>query len=125
MFGFAVMATLMAMAFAGAGSAMAESTALCEVDPGTGPHEVCPVGQLATHEHSTGKITVLNSVLNVTCSFLFLGDPLSELAAPLVVHGNFSYSGCTGKCTVTEENAPAELRHLKSALLSLIANTVA
>ncbi len=113
MFSLAAMAALMAMAFAGTGSAMAESTALCEVDPGPGQHEVCPAGQLSTHEHMTGKITVLNSVLNVTCSFLFLGDALSALAAPLVVHGNFTYSGCNGKCTVTEENAPAELQHLK------------
>ncbi len=51
MFGLAVLAALMAMAFVGTGSAMAESTSLCTEDPGEG--KACPEGKSLTHLHET------------------------------------------------------------------------
>jgi GDSL-like Lipase/Acylhydrolase family len=116
MLGFAALATLMAMAFVGAGSAMAESTALCNEDPGTGAYEECPSGHSVTHVHETtlsgAKAKLLSSFINVACDILFLGEA-EELGAPQVIEGNFTYTNCDNSCTVTEENAPAEIQVLK------------
>jgi len=89
-------AVLMAMAFAGASAAMAESTTLCTAD-GSG----CGV----THIHETtlsgAKAKILAGLITVSCDVLFLGDALSGLANPLLIHGNFTYTNC-GSCTATE-----------------------
>ncbi len=121
MFGLAVMASLMAMAFVGAGSAMAtDPTALCNVMPGTGNHEVCPSGHLVTHVHEetlSGTLaTLLSSIFDVHCDVLFLGDTLGNLSSPpnpLIIHGTFTYFNCDNNCVVTEENGPAEIKVLK------------
>ncbi len=117
MFGLAVMAALMAMAFAGAGSAMAESTALCNTMPGAGAHEKCAAGHLVTHVHeetlSGNLATLLSSIFDVHCDVLFLGDTLGNLGNPLVIHGTFTNFNCDNNCTVTEENGPAEIKILK------------
>jgi hypothetical protein len=115
-FGFGVVVALMAMAFAGASSAMAESTALCDTDPGTGSTAVCPSGHLITHVHLVtlaGVKAKLLSNLTIECEILFLGDTLSSLANPLVIHGNFTFTNCSGGCIVTETSADSLLSVLK------------
>ena len=117
MLGLAALAALMAMAFVGASSAMAETTSLCSVDPGTGEHEVCPEGQLMKniHETSVGRIFFLNSVLNVECEMLFGGEVITAglLGRPLEIKGNFKYSNCTSTCEVTESTISALLKLLR------------
>jgi hypothetical protein len=113
--GLAVTAALMAMAFVGAGSAMAESTALCSSDPGTGATAVCPSGNLLTHVHEetlSGAKAKLLSSITVECSVLLLGDTLSSLANPLVIHAHLTYNEC-GSCAVEETSADALVTVLK------------
>jgi hypothetical protein len=111
MFGLAAVATLMAMAFVGVSSAMAEHTALCA------DHEaLCAEPIEHVHEKSAGNMTLLTSSLNVVCeNVLFLGDTLVALANPLVIHGAFTYPEfeCSNNCIVEEENGPAELKILR------------
>jgi len=103
---------LLAMAFAYASSAMAESTALCAAD-----EETCAEENIVTHVHEAtlekAPAVLLSSVLNVECDALFLGDALSSLANPLVIHGEFTYTNCNSGCTATEENGPAEIKVLR------------
>lgn len=109
MLGLAALAALMGMAFLGAGSAMAETTALCGAD-----EEECASPVTHVHEATlVGRQAVLKtSIITVECDVLFLGDALSESGKPLVIHGEFSYTNCGG-CTVTEENGPSEIKALK------------
>src|SRR5689334_13354923 len=98
MLGLAATAALLVMAF-DASLAMAETTSLCDTDPGTGAHEVCPAGHLPSHVHkitktkakllvgsipypsrhvheatATGKkAKLLTTFLTVECDVLFLG----------------------------------------------------
>jgi hypothetical protein len=124
MFGLAALAALMAMAFVGASSAMAEfPTALCKEDASTFPELVCPAGKLISHVHETTagtKAVLKTSLLTVECEVLFLGDVLtanllSEPPESLLISGNFSYSSCSSGCTVTEENGPTHIHVLKTA----------
>jgi hypothetical protein len=112
MLGLAVPATLMAMAFVGAGSAMAETTALCKEDASP-----CPSGKLITHVHEatlTNHKAILLSSPEVKCDVSFLGDAAGGgLGAPLVISGGFTYSNCEGGCTASEENGPTEIRVLR------------
>jgi hypothetical protein len=110
MFGLVALAALMAMAFVGASSALAESTTLCAVDAETECETVEHVHE-ATLSGAKGKL--LSSSLNIECDVLFLGDTLGEgVGNPLVIHGAFTYSNCNNSCTVTEENGPAEIKVL-------------
>ena len=106
MFGLAVLAALMAMAFAGASSAMAESTALCSSEA-----EVC---EGVAHVHETtlagAKGKLLTNIVNVECDVLFLGDAIA--GTPAVVTGNFTYTNC-GSCTVEEVSKGVEIEVLK------------
>ena len=115
MLGLAALAALMAMAFVGASSAMAESTALCNEDGGAS--EVCPEGHLVknVHETSGGMIQLLSSVLNVSCGVLFSGEVTTEnlLGNPLEINGHFTYSLCTEGCTVEETSPSSHLKLLK------------
>jgi hypothetical protein len=117
MLGLAALAALMAMAFAGASMAMAGSTVLCDEDPASSEHAVCPSGHLVTHVHETTlsahKATVLSSLINVECDVLFLGDAVEKESTSLAIEGNFTYTNCGGSCTVTEENGPAQIKILK------------
>jgi len=109
MIGLAALTALMAMAFVGASSAMAESTTLCTAD-GSG----CGVSHV--HEVSVGKAKLLSSVGTTECNVLFLGDISTTLANPLVIKGNFTYTNCElggAGCTATEEHGPAEIKVLK------------
>jgi hypothetical protein len=108
--GLSALTALLAMAFAG--SAMAESTALCAAD-----EEPCAEENIVTHVHeetlSGAQAVLLSSSLTVKCDVLFLGDALSSLANPLVIHGEFTYANCNNNCTATEENGPAEIKVLR------------
>jgi len=102
MLGLAALAALMAMAFVGAGSAMAESTALCSKDPG---EAACPEGSVVSHLHeatlSGAKATLVTNSITVECDVLFLAEVLSALGEPLLASGNLTYTNC-GSCTVAE-----------------------
>src|ERR1051326_199436 len=91
----------MAMAFAGAGSAMAESTELCALDPGTAPTAPCPEGEAITsvHETSVGKAKLLANP-RVECNVLFSSTSVGAAAAPQVIEGPFPHTNCG--CTVRE-----------------------
>ena len=123
--GLVVIATLTTIASVSVGPAMAtDPTTLCDVDPGTGQHEVCPQGHEVTHVHSQSpkgrEATILNSVGNVTCSVLLLATTLG-LGNPLVIHESFTYSGCvrhksgggTENCTVAQLSASVLVDLLK------------
>jgi len=113
MFGLAALAALMAMAFVGASSAMAEGTSLCSADEST-----CASGNIITHVHETsvGKAKLLSSLPTIECTALFLGDTLSGTDAPLVINGKFTYSSCNNFCTVTEvSGTEAKVEVLKTA----------
>ncbi len=107
--GLAALMALITTAFVDTGSAMGEITALCEAD-----EERCASPVTHVHEATlAGKQAVLKtSILTVECDVLFLGDALSELGKPLVIHGNFTYSNC-GSCAAIEENGPSEIKVLK------------
>jgi hypothetical protein len=115
MFGLAVLAALMAMAFVGATSAMAEATQLCG-------HDGSPCESLRhVHETSTGpgassKAVLLTSIGNTECNVLYLGNVTSS-GAPVVIKGSFTYTNCTlggSSCTATEENGPTEIKVLRT-----------
>jgi hypothetical protein len=115
MFGLAALAALMAMAFVGAGSAMAEETQLCKVDPGTTSPLKCPAGEATTevHETSVTKAVLVTSVVTVECDVLFQSTSVGALAKPQIVTGNFTYTNC-GNCTVTEKSGTSsEIKVLK------------
>src|SRR4029079_14996154 len=109
-----------AMAFAGASLVMAESTSFCTED-----ESPCTEANLISHIHETtlaeSPAILLNSIGNVLCDVLFLGDTASGLASPLVINGNLTFSNClrhkapsgTEACTVSEVNDPAEVKVLK------------
>jgi hypothetical protein len=105
LFGLAALAALMAMAFVGAGSAMATgSSALCEDMPDVADG-VCTDPAIHVHEAtlSGAKAIILTSAINVECDVLFLGDVLG-LANPQVIHtGKFTYTNCNNGCTVSQE----------------------
>jgi hypothetical protein len=110
-FGFVALAALLAMAFIGASSAVAEETSLCTID-----ENPCPEANQITHIHlvTNGKIIVLSSSLNVECDALYLG-PALRIIVPgyIIIHLLATYSNCNNSCTVTEENGPAEIEVLK------------
>src|SRR5436190_6692057 len=113
MFGLAALAALMAMAFVGASSAMATTTALCSNDSASACTEI-------THVHETtlageaNQATLLSSVINVKCDVLFLGDTLMT-EGPLLIHGHFTYTNCNNSCVVTEESTDALIEVARTA----------
>jgi hypothetical protein len=124
MLGLAALAALMAMAFVGASSAMAESTELCGSDPGTGSTEACGKGgaqEAVTHVHETtlsgAPESLLSSNVEILCDVLFLGDTVGSTSNPVEILGNFTYSNCmtasNGSCTITEVSSDFKLNVLK------------
>ena len=117
MFAIVALAALMVMALVGTSSALAETTALCNTDPGVGVHEVCPTDHSFAHVHevTSSKSKLLTVFLTVECDVLFLGDVTSVnySGAPLTITGNFTYTNC-GSCTATETSENAEIEVLKS-----------
>jgi hypothetical protein len=108
MLGLAALAALLAMAFVGASSAMAESTGLCMEDANP-----CVASE---HVHETtlsGAKAILLAKPEVKCDVLFLGDALSSSGNPLIIHGSFTYTNCEGGCSAEEENGPTEIKVLK------------
>src|SRR5262249_35872191 len=94
MLGLAALAALLAMAFVGASSAMAETTQLCTNDSETSCTAVTSV-----HETSVGKAKLLASP-RVECNVLFSSTSVGGAAAPQVIEGHFTYTNCG--CTVRE-----------------------
>jgi hypothetical protein len=124
MLGLAAVAALMAMAFVGASSAMAESTALCKLDAVPLTEEKCPANELINHVHERNLPNnpglLLSSVANILCEVvLFLGDVTSAnlLGNPLEILGHFTYTDCMTEggtaCTVTELSTHTILKVLK------------
>ncbi len=117
MLGLTALAALMAMAFAGASSAMAEDTALCVLH-----HEIREGCTGIGHVHESTlpghKMVLKTSIVTIECDVLFLGDGLVNpetglpSGSPLIVHGKLTYTNC-GSCTFTEENGPAEFKVLR------------
>jgi len=105
MFGLAALAALMAMAFIGASSAMAESTDLCPAEIGDGCQPFSHV-----HETTTIKAILLASP-EIQCDVLFLGEVTG--GAPAIVEGNFTYSNCGASCSVEEVGGPSVIEVLK------------
>jgi hypothetical protein len=107
MLGLLALAALMAMAFVGAGTAMAESTALCSEDLGEGEGEICPEESIITHVHETtgaGAPAILKTnVITVKCDVLFLGE----------LSGHFTYTNCNGGCEVKEVSSSASIELLR------------
>ena len=125
--GLVALSALIAMAFVGASTAMATSTALCKEDTLNLSEEKCPAGKLITHVHAAtlpgSPAVLLTSAGNVLCEVLFLGDTLdSGLSNPLKIHGHFTYEACVRHkifgsepepCTVAEVSADALIEVLK------------
>jgi hypothetical protein len=112
MFGLAVLAALMAMAFAGTSSAMAEGpTSLCEKE-----ESPCASPITTIHETSVGKTKLLSSSLpTIECNVLFSGKN-TELSNLLVISGFFTYSSCNNFCSVSQvEGQNTELKVLRIA----------
>ncbi|HET7483802.1 MAG TPA: hypothetical protein VFJ64_00330, partial [Solirubrobacterales bacterium] len=101
----AAFATLMAMAFLGASSATAESTALCKAD-----ESPCAEANIITHVHETsvGKAILLASP-KVECNVLFLGEVEEGEAGQAVIEGNFTYTNCGSGCKVEEQSASSAI----------------
>jgi hypothetical protein len=106
---------LMAAAFLDASSAMAGNTQLCMSD-----ENPCATGNVISHVHeetvSGSPAKLLSSIGNVTCNALFLGLTLG-LGAPLVIHGNFTYTGCLrngSSCTVNEVSTSTLINVLRT-----------
>jgi hypothetical protein len=112
MIGLAALMALLAMAFVGATSAMAEKTALCTADEAT-----CSEAHLqkTIHETSVGKAKLLTSIGTTECNVLYSGHVGNE-GAPLKISGSFTYTNCVlggSSCTATEENGPTTISVLK------------
>jgi hypothetical protein len=92
------------------------ATTLCDIDPGTGSSEVCPAKHLqGSVDQQTllgAKASLLTSSGTVECEVNFLGLTVGESGTPLIVEGNFIYTGC-GTCTLTEESGPYSLKFSK------------
>ena len=112
MFGLAALAALMAMAFVGASSAMAGSTALCKAD-----EEIfSKVGECKeiTHVHeTTTKKAILLASPEIQCDVLFLGEVTA--GNPAIVEGNFTYSNCGASCSVEEVGGPSVIEVLRES----------
>lgn len=124
MFGLAALFVLMAIAFVGASSAMAESTVLCSSDIEEEEEEAAsaqckPITHV--HEVSVGKGQLLSSVVSIECEVLFLGDASAKEGAPLEIKGHFTYpmTGCETTsgtlCEVTETSKEAATTFLRTA----------
>jgi hypothetical protein len=114
--GLTAFAVLLAMASLGASSAMAGDTQLCMVD-----ESPCAAANVIAHVHeetATGAPdTLLSSLGNITAKALFLGLTLG-LGAPLVSHGNFTYSGALrngNACEIKEVSTSALISVLRTA----------
>jgi hypothetical protein len=112
----AAIITVAALALFGASSAMASDTALCTTDSAG---STCPPGQLTSHVHLTViiRIILLNSIQNVQCGALFLGDVQNPtlLGSPLEIAGNLTYTNCTTGCEAKQISAETTVKVLQTA----------
>jgi len=99
---------IFAMALLGASPAVGESTALCKAD------EESECASPISHVHYVANdLEVLTSVMDYKCDALLLASD-TELGAPQVLEGTFTYTSCNNGCERTEENGPAVLNFLKT-----------
>jgi hypothetical protein len=114
--GLAVLAAVVGMAILNAPLTMAETTALCKIDPGTEASEVCPSEYLQASIHLENlpgeKGKLLTKAGTVECDVMFLGK-MGALGSPQVIKGGFHYTEC-GSCTVTEVSAFSTIKVLRS-----------
>ena len=110
MAGLTAAVALVAMAFVGVSSAMAEATQLCTADRDVGGvTEPCTsgggtLGSAVTHVHNTDPLALLfgerfGVKLDILCEALFLGDVLGLANAGTggqIIHGTFTYTGPHG-----------------------------
>jgi hypothetical protein len=112
MFVLAALAACMAIAVAGAGSAMAENTQLCRQDMAAFNQNneyastlACPASEVVNTVHalSVGKVRLLGEreVILGECNVLFQSTSVGGLGAPQIIEGHFTYSNC-GTCSVAE-----------------------
>jgi len=109
MLGLAAVAAIAAMAVVGASSAVAGSTQLCREHPNA--ENKCPVGSsfelIKNGLHYVDPLALLKAVgpfgitKDILCEALFLGEAL-DLAAPLVIHGEFKYGKPHGTGSLPE-----------------------
>jgi hypothetical protein len=106
-FGMLAAAIVCAMALLGPSTAMGESTALCEADQS-------PCGSPVSHIHYVAtNLEILTSTMDYNCDALFLAS-VSELGAPQVLEGQFTYANCNHSCSREEVNGPTVLDLLKT-----------
>jgi len=108
MLGSVMLMAVVAMAAAGASSAMAEPTGLCATE--ASEENPCESVITSVHEVSVGKVKLLSSLVNPECDVLFSGEATE--GSPLTVKGKFTYTNC-GTCKVEEVNGPAVITLLK------------
>jgi len=97
MLGIATIATVTVMAFAGASSAMAQSTALCKVD-----ENPCAKANQVTEVHFVAEpILIHTSAMDYECNAL-LSATVGELGEPQVLTAqSLQYTSCNQGCTRT------------------------
>jgi hypothetical protein len=112
MFGLTALAALLAMAFVGASSAVAENTALCKAE-----EESCSAANTISHVHETsvGKGVLKSKLPTIECTVLFLGDVQPADSPALHISGQFTYTNCNNFCKVKEETPSASIEVLKTA----------
>ncbi len=113
-FGFSALVAMLTMAFVGASSAVAGSTALCKKDEAP-----CAAANRTTHWHlatsaELPSLILTSDEITIECAVLFLSTNVGGLGSPQVIKGNFTYSNCNNGCSVTEENGPSELKLLRT-----------
>jgi hypothetical protein len=117
MFGLATVAAVAAMAFVGATSASAGSTAICTAHTGL----LCAAQNVATSGHyvlRAGTVGQLLAAIDVLCLGVLVDATMLGLASPQMVHSlSLSFTGCgTGSghnnCTVTTPAGQQPLFHL-------------
>lgn len=116
-FGFAALASVIAMALVGASPAMASKTAICKTNEG-GLLACAEANQWKkVHAVATGPV-ILSSLGNVVCEGSLFEVTLLGLGAPQIGHNNsLLWSGCTNgavPCTVVTSTLGTSL-YLKTA----------
>lgn len=109
MLGLAAVAALTVMAFAGATSAMAESTLLCENEHPSSTNCTAPTHfhflSVNSEANADGKGKLLAGSNTVECNLLVLGELKSAaLASPVEILADLTYTNCNLGCSVA---APA------------------
>jgi hypothetical protein len=111
--GLTILVAAIGMAFLGASSAMAETSALCKSNESGQP--ICAAGnQLGELHYVSSEMKILNGLQNVTCESLFKGTAWGLFTnEPVKITGKFTYFNCNGSCEV-EQITEGEFKLLKT-----------